>query len=167
MLGFRAGVVKHRSRRPSNSLDSLPPRAETHTSRCSSRPYFAFSIPTYFLGARLLPRFSKAGGPRGGGLRYRCCVRGSPARLGGSPADLVQLVASSAGPFGSQPILLVLAESIIEHHESMLLLLRNGKTGSAFALACSVVEGMYRGMWINFVATDVQIERFERTDEIA
>jgi hypothetical protein len=59
-----------------------------------------------------------------------------------------------------------LAESIIEHHESMLLLLRYGKTGSAFALACSVVEGMYRGMWINFVATDAQIERFERTDEI-
>jgi hypothetical protein len=57
-------------------------------------------------------------------------------------------------------------DQIIEHHESMLLLLRNGKTGSAFALARSVVEGMYRGMWINFVATDVQIERFERTDEI-
>jgi hypothetical protein len=57
-------------------------------------------------------------------------------------------------------------DQIIEHHESTLLLLRNGKTGSAFALARSVVEGMYRGMWINFVATDVQIERFERTDEI-
>jgi hypothetical protein len=57
-------------------------------------------------------------------------------------------------------------DQIIEHHESMLLLLRNDKTGSAFALARSVVEGMYRGMWINFVATDVQIERFERTDEI-
>lgn len=47
-----------------------------------------------------------------------------------------------------------------------MLLLRNGKAGSAFALARSVVEGMYRGMWINFVATDEQVEQFERTDQI-
>jgi len=40
-------------------------------------------------------------------------------------------------------------DQIIEHHESMLLLLRNGRTGSAFDLASSVVEGVYRGMWIN------------------
>ncbi len=48
----------------------------------------------------------------------------------------------------------------------MLLLLRNDKTGSAFGLARSVVEAMHCGMWINFVATDVELERFERTDEM-
>jgi hypothetical protein len=55
---------------------------------------------------------------------------------------------------------------IIEHHGAMLLLIRGDKIGSAFALARSLVEGMYRGLWINFVATDVEVARFERTDDI-
>lgn len=57
-------------------------------------------------------------------------------------------------------------DQIIEHHEAMLLLIRAGKVGSAFALARSLVEGMYRGLWINFVATDVEVTRFERDDNI-
>jgi hypothetical protein len=55
---------------------------------------------------------------------------------------------------------------LVEHHEAMLLLIRADKVGSAFALARAPVEGMYRGMWINFVATDAEVERFERNDEI-
>jgi hypothetical protein len=55
---------------------------------------------------------------------------------------------------------------LIEHHESMLLLIRADKVGSAFALARSPIEGMYRGMWINFSATDAQVARFERNDDI-
>jgi hypothetical protein len=54
----------------------------------------------------------------------------------------------------------------IEHHEAMLLLIRGEKVGSAFALARSLVEGMYRGLWINFVATDIEVTRFERRDDI-
>src|SRR5215475_3207770 len=59
-----------------------------------------------------------------------------------------------------------LIDIVIEHHESMLLLIRNGKAGSAFALARSIFESMYRGMWINFCATDKEIERFEKSDDI-
>jgi hypothetical protein len=55
---------------------------------------------------------------------------------------------------------------LVEHHEAMLLLIRADKVGSAFALARSPVEGMYRGMWINFAATDAQVVRFERDDNI-
>jgi len=55
---------------------------------------------------------------------------------------------------------------LVEHHEAMLLLIRADKVGSAFALARSPVEGMYRGMWINFAATDAQVARFERDDNI-
>ena len=55
---------------------------------------------------------------------------------------------------------------LVEHHEAMLLLIRADKVGSAFALARSPVEGMYRGMWINFAATDAQVARFEREDNI-
>jgi hypothetical protein len=57
-------------------------------------------------------------------------------------------------------------DQMIEHHEAMLLLIRNGKVGSAFALARSIVESMYRGLWLNFCATDAQIEQFERKDEL-
>ena len=51
-----------------------------------------------------------------------------------------------------------------EHHEAMLLLIRNGKIGSAFALARSIVESMYRGLWINFCAPDAHVELFEQKD---
>ncbi len=55
---------------------------------------------------------------------------------------------------------------LVEHHEAMLLLIRADKFGSAFALARSPVEGMYRGMWINFAATDAQVARFGEDDNI-
>jgi hypothetical protein len=55
---------------------------------------------------------------------------------------------------------------IIEHHEAMLLAIRNDKTGSAFALVRSIVEGVYRGLWINFCAEDAQIQEFERDDHL-
>ncbi|HET9183497.1 MAG TPA: hypothetical protein VFP59_15280 [Candidatus Angelobacter sp.] len=55
---------------------------------------------------------------------------------------------------------------MIEHHEAMLLLVRNEKVGSAFALARSVFESMYRGLWINACATNEQIAAFEQDDEL-
>ena len=55
-------------------------------------------------------------------------------------------------------------DQMIEHHDAMLLLIRSGKVGSAFALARSIVESMYRGLWINFCATDAEIQDFERSD---
>src|SRR5215469_8078767 len=57
-------------------------------------------------------------------------------------------------------------DQMIEHHESMLALIRSGKTGSAFALARSVFESMYRGLWINLCASDAQITEFEKKDEL-
>jgi hypothetical protein len=43
---------------------------------------------------------------------------------------------------------------------------RSDKVGSSFALSRSIVEGMYRGLWINFCATDEQISRFEQEDRL-
>ena len=57
-------------------------------------------------------------------------------------------------------------DQLFEHHEAMLLSIRNGKTGSAFALARGIVEGMYTGLWLNFCATDAQVEKFERKDDL-
>jgi len=56
-------------------------------------------------------------------------------------------------------------DQMIEHHESMLLLVRNNKVGSSFVLARSIFESAYRGLWINFCASDSEIERFEKHDE--
>ncbi len=53
-----------------------------------------------------------------------------------------------------------------EHHEATLVLLAKDQIGSAFALARCVVEGVYRGLWINSGASDEQVERFATKDEI-
>ena len=55
---------------------------------------------------------------------------------------------------------------MIEHHEAMVLLIRGSKIGSAFALARNVYEGMFRGLWISLCATDAQIQRFEKDDNL-
>ena len=43
-----------------------------------------------------------------------------------------------------------------------LALVPAGKVGSAFALARSIFEGLYRGAWILICATEAELERFER-----
>jgi hypothetical protein len=56
---------------------------------------------------------------------------------------------------------------MIEHHESMLLLVRNGEIGSAFVLARSIFESAFRGLWANFCSTDAEIKYFEHHDELS
>jgi hypothetical protein len=63
-------------------------------------------------------------------------------------------------------ILIGTIDQLIEHHAAVLLLIRSNNTGSAFALARSIVEGMYRGLWINFCATDDQVKQFEQKDNL-
>jgi len=57
-------------------------------------------------------------------------------------------------------------DQMIEHHAALLLLIRSGLVGSAFALERSIVEGMYRGLWINFCATHDEVKKFEKDDKI-
>jgi hypothetical protein len=54
----------------------------------------------------------------------------------------------------------------IEHHEAIVVLIRNGKVGSAFALARSVMEILVRGAWFTCCATEEQITRFREQDKI-
>jgi hypothetical protein len=55
---------------------------------------------------------------------------------------------------------------IVEHQESILLLVRNDKVGSASTLVRPVVEGAYRGLWINLPATDEEVKKFNEKDKI-
>jgi len=55
---------------------------------------------------------------------------------------------------------------LIEHQESVLLLIMHDKAGSAFALARPIVEGAYRGLWLNLPATDEELKKFNEKDKI-
>jgi hypothetical protein len=63
-------------------------------------------------------------------------------------------------------VVIAFMDQVIEHHEAMLSLIMHDMIGSAFALARSTVEGVYRGIWLNCCATDAEVERFVRKDEI-
>ena len=70
-------------------------------------------------------------------------------------------------PDNSRTVILVgTIDQMLEHHSAILRLIRDGKVGSAFALARSVVESMYSGLWLNFCATDAQVTRFETRDDL-
>jgi hypothetical protein len=57
-------------------------------------------------------------------------------------------------------------DQALEHHAAILLLLRSGLVGSAFALTRSVTEILYRGVWFTACATDEQVKRFVKDDKI-
>jgi hypothetical protein len=59
-----------------------------------------------------------------------------------------------------------LMTQMIEHHEGMLVLIKNETVGSACVLARSIFESMYRGLWINLCASDEQLRAFERDDHL-
>jgi hypothetical protein len=63
-------------------------------------------------------------------------------------------------------IVIGLIDQMIEHHESMLMLIRAGKIGSAFALSRSIFESMFRGLWFALCATEDQLKYFEDNDEL-
>jgi len=88
--------------------------------------------------------------------RVETAIRRAKGLLGGHsyPDDLRTVVVAA------------FIDQMIEHHEALLLLIRSGKVGSAFALFRSIFEGMYRGLWINFCATDNELKKFEKDDEI-
>jgi len=60
-----------------------------------------------------------------------------------------------------------LLSTIIQHHRSMLQLIKSaGTAGSSWALARDVVKGTRYGLWINSCATEEQILRIEQEDEL-
>ncbi len=55
---------------------------------------------------------------------------------------------------------------LVEHQESVLLLVVHEKAGSASALVRPVVEGAYRALWINLPATNEEVTKFNEKDKI-
>ena len=59
-----------------------------------------------------------------------------------------------------------LLSTIIQHHRSMLHLIKSeGTAGSSWALARDILKGMRYGLWINSCATEEQILQIEEADE--
>jgi hypothetical protein len=50
----------------------------------------------------------------------------------------------------------------LEHHEAISLLIKSKLFGSAFALVRPLIETMLRALWINAVATEIEIEKASR-----
>jgi hypothetical protein len=50
--------------------------------------------------------------------------------------------------------------------EAFRLLVMHEMVGSAFALGRPILEGMYRGLWLNVCATGEELKRFNEKDEI-
>jgi hypothetical protein len=57
-------------------------------------------------------------------------------------------------------------DQAIEHHAAILLLMRSGLVGSAFALTRSIPEILVRGVWLTGCATDDEVKRFADKDKI-
>lgn len=54
----------------------------------------------------------------------------------------------------------------LEHHAAILLLIRTGLTGSAFALTRPVTEAVVRGVWLTACASDAELMKFVEKDKI-
>jgi hypothetical protein len=81
-------------------------------------------------------------------------------------ADANHILAKHTYPDDSRTVMVIgLLSTMIEHHRSMLLLIGNGLVGSSFSLARSIVESMYRGLWISACATQQQIQSFDTDDK--
>ena len=57
-------------------------------------------------------------------------------------------------------------DQAIEHHAAILLLMRSGFDGSAFALTRAVTEILTRGVWFTTCATDERVKKFVEKDKI-
>lgn len=63
-------------------------------------------------------------------------------------------------------VVVAFIDQAIEHHAAILLLLRSGLVGSAFALTRSVTEILVRGVWLTACATDKEVKKFVKKDKI-
>jgi len=61
-------------------------------------------------------------------------------------------------------MLLAYVDVSLEHHEGIWLLKQSQLTGSAFAMVRPVFDSLFRALWINKVATEVQIEKASRDE---
>jgi len=82
-------------------------------------------------------------------------------------AEVDRIVSAHSYPADRRTVMVMgLLSTIIQHHRSILLLIKSGGTlASPCALARDIVKGLRYGLWINSCATEEQISRIEKDDE--
>jgi hypothetical protein len=80
--------------------------------------------------------------------------------------EVDRIVSSHKYPGDRRTVMVMgLLSTIIQHHRSMLQLIKSaGTAGSSWALARDVVKGTQYGLWINSCATAEQILQIEEAD---
>ena len=81
--------------------------------------------------------------------------------------EVERIVSSHKYPSDRRTVMVMgLLSTIIQHHRSMLHLIKSaGTAGSSWALARDILKGTRYGLWINSCATDEQILQIEQADE--
>jgi hypothetical protein len=88
-------------------------------------------------------------------------------RVRDTVAEVDRIVSSHKYPTDRRTVMVIgLLSTIIQHHRSMLQLIKSaGTAGSSWALARDILKGTRYGLWINSCATEEQILQIEQADE--
>ena len=88
-------------------------------------------------------------------------------RVRDTVAEVDRIVSSHKYPTDRRTVMVIgLLSTIIQHHRSMLQLIKfAGTAGSSWALARDILKGTRYGLWINSCATEEQILQIEQADE--
>lgn len=79
-------------------------------------------------------------------------------KLGATVAEVERIVDLHKYPADPRTVLVRgLLATIVQHHRSIVLLIKSGIDGSAYALARDIIRGARYGLWINCCATSDQI----------
>src|ERR1700739_2922329 len=86
-------------------------------------------------------------------------------KVGATVAEVERIVDSHKYPDDSRTVLVRgLLAVIVQHHRSMLLLIKSGVNASAYALARDIIRSSRYGLWINCCATSDQILGIHEVD---
>jgi len=88
-------------------------------------------------------------------------------KVRGTVTEVDRIVSSHRYPSDKRTVMVMgLLSTIIQHHRSMLQLIKSpGTAGSSWALARDMLKGTRYGLWINSCANEEQIHRIEEADE--
>ena len=88
-------------------------------------------------------------------------------RVRDTVAEVDRIVSSHKYPTDRRTVMVIgLLSTIIQHHRSMLQLIKSaGTADSSWALARDILKGTRYGLWINSCATEEQILQIEQADE--
>jgi hypothetical protein len=80
-------------------------------------------------------------------------------------AEVDRIVSSHSYPSDTRTVIVRgLLGLIMEHHRSILELLRSGAVDSPYALARDVVAAMRYGLWVNSAASEEQVLQVQESD---